>query len=229
MRVASVPVDGVPRRWGVAASAAAGLFVLASIPALLAWSEPWRGLEDYVRGAEDTHLVPYALWWLVSLSFLVAMAALVVVAPDRWPALLALVLAVPYATLASVNYVLQLTFVRNAVRAGETEGLATWIVGNPSSPLFAIDILGYLFLTLATLAAAFAFNPRMRGGRALRTLYLTHGVVGSLGFFTLFLPPRTWEGDSVAGTLILAAWPLLFGPMMLLTARWFAGSAASRG
>lgn len=217
-------------RMGAVGALAAGAFVLLSLPSLLAFSVPWRGIEDYAANAGDLHLVTYALWWLVSLAFLATMAALHAgaSATQRPLTLLALALSVPYATLVSVSYVLQMTFVRHALRAGETEGLATWVVANPSAPVFALDILGYLFLSLATLAAAYAFH-RERFGRALRVLYLVHGVSGAAGFVTLFLPPSTWEGDSAASVLVLAAWPLLFGPMMLLTAAWFRRRAAPQG
>lgn len=212
----------VAMRIGVAGAALAGFFALLSIPTVLLFSPPWRGLDDHVANAGDLHLTTYALWWLVSLAFLATTVALhaTAAARERPLTLLALVLAVPYATLASINYVLQMTFVRHAIRAGDTEGLATWIVGNPSSALFALDILGYFFLSLATLVAAFTFRAGPHA-RALRALYLAHGATGMIGFASVFVPPSTWEGDSIFATLILVAWPLLFGPMMLTTMYWF--------
>lgn len=92
----------------------------------------------------------------------------------------------------------------------------------PGSPAFALDMLGYTFLCLSTLAAAFTLtDPR---DRALRVLCIAHGA---LALPTAAAPVmnglfRSNGGQANdTGSWVLLAWCALFTPIPLLFARLF--------
>lgn len=71
--------------------------------------------------------------------------------------LIGLCFAVAYSVLVAITYFTQLTVVRSNVEA-LAEGALRLIEFSPGSWVFALDMLGYSFLILATLAAAPVFR-----------------------------------------------------------------------
>ncbi|MBN2352626.1 MAG: hypothetical protein JXD23_08680 [Spirochaetales bacterium] len=135
--------------------------------------------------------------------------------------LLALAAAVLYAPFCMGNYLIQLAVVSTnpiGIRP-ETLKLISFI---PGSPAFALDMLGYAFLCLTTLAAAFTLpDPR---DRALRVLCLVHGA---LVLPTLAAPVMSGmyrSGDGGAndiGNWVLLFWCAIYAPIAVLFARYF--------
>jgi len=84
---------------------------------------------------------------------------------------LGMLFAIGYAVLISFNYFIQLTLVR--------QGLYTvpFDMSDPLSMMFAIEILGYGFMGLATLFTAWVFNSG-RLENAVRWLFIINGVLG---------------------------------------------------
>jgi hypothetical protein len=89
----------------------------------------------------------------------------------------------------------------------------------PGSPTFALDMLGYAFLCLSTLAAGFTLTDRV-----LRVLCFVHG---ELALPTLAAPivsgvfRSTGGGANDIGSWILLFRCALFTPMAILFARYF--------
>jgi len=72
----------------------------------------------------------------------------------------AVVFATIYAALISINYYVQLTWVAPRLLAGRTAGIEQFLFVPFDSFLYAVDILGYSFMSLATLFAAMVFTGK---------------------------------------------------------------------
>src|SRR5690606_35784245 len=70
----------------------------------------------------------------------------------------ALAFATVYAALISINYYVQLTWVAPRLARGEVAGMEAFLFTPFDSFLYAVDILGYGFMSLATLFAAPVFS-----------------------------------------------------------------------
>lgn len=69
-----------------------------------------------------------------------------------------LIFATIYTALISINYYVQLTLVLPHIMQGGTESIKLLLFIPFDSFLYSVDILGYSFMSLATLFAAFAFS-----------------------------------------------------------------------
>ncbi len=141
--------------------------------------------------------------------------------PLRIFGLLTLAASLLYAPFCIGNYFVQLSVVAlNPLNLSSDVLKAIEFV--PGSPTFALDMLGYGFLCLATLAAGFAL-PRAED-RALRAMCWFHGA---LALPTLAAPImsgifRSTGGQSNdIGSYVLLFWCAIFMPIGLLFMRYF--------
>ena len=74
--------------------------------------------------------------------------------------LVAVAFAIIYTTLISINYFVQLTLVVPHILKGETESIRFLLFIPFDSFLYSVDILGYSFMSLSTLFAAFVFTGK---------------------------------------------------------------------
>jgi hypothetical protein len=111
-------------------------------------------------------------------SFLVLMVSLHdVAAPElRVWTLAALAFATIYTTLISINYFVQLAWVAPRLARGQTAGLQPFLFTPFDSFLYAVDILGYSFMSLATLFAAKLF-PGKGLERVARRFLIANGLL----------------------------------------------------
>lgn len=142
----------------------AALAFLFSVAYVLAQLLEWAGVLGSAGGPESAS-TPFGLFVLLTPSlflgsaFLVMMVAVNQVAdPDRkiWSNV-AVAFACIYATLISVVYYVQLTLVAPRLAQGRTEGIEMFLFVPFDSFLYAVDILGYSFMSLSTLFAARVF------------------------------------------------------------------------
>ena len=68
--------------------------------------------------------------------------------------------ATVYAALISINYYVQLAWVMPRLAAGRTAGMEAFLFVPFDSFLYAVDILGYSFMSVATLCMALVFTGR---------------------------------------------------------------------
>ncbi len=111
-------------------------------------------------------------------SFLVLVVSIHQLAPpDRriWSHA-AVVFATAYAVLVSTVYFVQLTLVAPRIARGRIEGIEAFLFVPFDSFLYAVDILGYSFMSLATLFAAFVFTGRGLE-RIARNLLIANGLL----------------------------------------------------
>lgn len=200
-------------------SIVAGVATAASMVALVAgMEEPWSGVPAYAATFNDAKLTTFVLWFVLGVAFVPMVASLHTMAPEsRRPAtLVALAFAIIYATIVSFNYGLQFTFVRQSLHSGNLAGLEAWMAANPTSAIFAADLLGYLFQGLST----FFLAPMFRGGRiaaAVRWLFVWNGIGGVAGVAVIALVSFGSSGSQWAGVASLLAWGIpLSGALFLL-------------
>lgn len=162
-------------------------------------------------------------------SLLIAISVVILMAcfyegtrePLRIFGLLALVASIIYAPFCISTYFLQLSIVAFNPLNLSSEVLKA-ITFKPGSLTFAIDMLGYCFLCLSTLAAGFALTEPK--DKVLRALCFFHGAlaiptIASPILSGLFL---TTSGETdFTGHYVLLFWCIVFVPIALLFMRYF--------
>jgi hypothetical protein len=158
----------------------------------------WAGLMGSGGGAENPS-TPFGLIVLLTPSlflgpsFLVLMVSIHDLAsPDRkvWSHA-AVAFATVYTALIGINYFVQLAWVTPRLAAGRTQGLEPFLFTPFDSFLYAVDILGYNFMSIATLFAA----PVFAGGglhRVVRRFLLANGLLLPFIALQMFFHPLIW-------------------------------------
>lgn len=136
---------------------------------------------------------------------------------------LGLSFAVIYTVMGSLNYYVQLTVVRTNSLGVPREVLRLFDFA-PGSVMFAQDMLGYVFMCLATLVAAPVFGGD-RLANWIKGLFIVHGLLlfAPLVFPALSFPqdPATIASTNQFGTLANLAWAAFFTPIAILLAVHF--------
>jgi hypothetical protein len=174
----------------------------------------WLGLLGSAGGPESSS-TPLGIYVLLTPSLLLGSSFLVLVAaihqvsdPDRrvW-SLAAFGFATIYAALISINYYVQLAWVGPRLAAGRTQGMEPFLFVPFDSFLYAVDILGYSFMSLATLFAAKVFTG---GGqeRVVRWFLLANGLVLPFLLFQMYVHSLIWIAAIWAVTFPGSTWAL---------------------
>jgi hypothetical protein len=100
----------------------------------------------------------------------------------------ALVFAVIYAVFISMNYYVQLTLVVPHMIKGETESIKYLLFTPFDSFVYSVDILGYSFMSLSTLFAAFAFTSKGIAKTAKVFLIANGVLIPFIGLQTYYHP-----------------------------------------
>ncbi|MEZ6030576.1 MAG: hypothetical protein R3C46_12610 [Hyphomonadaceae bacterium] len=198
--------------WGAVACA------LTSIAYVLAQLLEWQGLLGSAGGPESAS-TPFGIALLLTPSLLLGSSFLTLAAalhrlappPAKVFSQIALAFATAYATLISMVYFVQLTLVAPRLAAGDTAGIEYLIFVPYRSFLFAVDLLGYSFMSVATLFAAFAL-PAVRGAGTSRVFLLLNGALTPFLAFQMFMPDLIW---------IAAFWGVTFPAAVISLALMF--------
>ena len=135
--------------------------------------------------------------------------------------LLALASSIVYAPFCISIYFLQLSIVASNPLNLSGEVLKA-ITFKPGSPTFAIDMLGYSFLCLSTLAAGYALAEAK--DKVLRALCFFHGGLAVPTFAAPIISGifRSSSGQTNdIGSYVLLFWCIIFVPIALLFMRYF--------
>jgi len=120
---------------------------------------------------------------------------------------IAVVFAVMYATLISIVYYIQLAFVLPRLAQGEIEDIRLLIFVPFDSFLYAVDMLGYSLMSLATLFAAAVFKGA-GSERWIRRALIANGCLIPFLALQMYYPPLIWGGSLWALTFPTASWLL---------------------
>jgi len=170
--------------WSAVLATVWTVWFLAAFPAWMASLPAWQGIEAYASAFDP---VSYMAWvipcFLLSITFPILVAAIYLYLPvdRRVPGLQALVFAIVYGAILSADYFVLGTLVRDALQAGQTEGLEMLVIGSPHSLTNALEGVGYFFMGLSTLFAGLAWRVPGRLRRATRWLLIINGIASLLG------------------------------------------------
>lgn len=142
-------------------------------------------------------------------SFLILMVSVhYLAAPERriWSHA-ALAFATVYAVLISTVYFVQLTLVAPRLARGDTAGLEPFLFVPFDSFLYAVDILGYSFMSVATLFAARVF---VGGGheRTVRWFLTANGLLLPFVALQMYVHALIWVAALWAVTFPASTWAL---------------------
>lgn len=192
----------------------AALSTAFSIMYVVAQLAEWIGLLGS-QGGPESGSTPLGLALLLTPSFFLGSSFLVLVvsihqlAPrDRkiWSHT-AVVFATAYAVLVSIVYFVQLTLVAPRLARGQIEGIEVFLFVPFDSFLYAVDILGYSFMSLATLFAAGVFAG---GGlyRVARWFLIANGVLLPFIALQMYFNPLIWVAALWGVTFPGSTWTL---------------------
>lgn len=179
----------------------------------------WLGLLGSQGGSESMS-TPIGLIVLLTPSLFLGSSFLVLVvsihqlaSPDRkiWSHL-AVAFATIYTVLISIVYFVQLTLVTPRVMRGEIEGIEVFLFVPFDSFLYAVDILGYSFMSLSTLLAAMVFTGAGID-RVVRFFLTANGLLLPFIALQMYFHPLIWIAALWAITFPGSTWSLaiLFG------------------
>jgi len=196
---------------GFWSAALATAFSLTYVVGQLAEWLGWLGS----HGGPESASTPLGLALLLTPSLLLGSSFLVLVVsihqlahPDRrvWSHA-AVVFGTAYTVLVSVVYFVQLTFVAPRVARGRIEGIEVFLFTPFDSFLYAVDILGYSFMSAATLFAAMVFTGR--GLERVVRLFLTaNGLLLPFIALQMYFHPLIWIAALWAVTFPASTWSL---------------------
>ncbi|NLP10128.1 hypothetical protein GX408_06995 [bacterium] len=168
----------------------------------------WFGLMGSGGGPENDStwyglvvlLVPSLL---LGISFVIMMSSVHRHAPANkkiWSQT-GLVFATMYSTLICMNYFVQLTLVAPALYRGDvSDHIRPFLFNVFNSFTYSVDLLGYSFMSLSTLFAAFAFvGPGLQ--KTVRWFMIANGLIMPFVALQTFYHPFIWGGALWAVTL----------------------------
>jgi len=146
------------------------MFTWTNLPAYVAFTQKYNQVFKYVA---QTAMLLFAPLYVLILSSIHDFTE----AEKKPLSRAALAFGMVFATLASLNYFVQISAVRLNVDKGHIEGIEQFIQSRPDSAITAINMLGWtLFLGLSSLFIA----PVFSGGkldRAIRILFFLNGAI----------------------------------------------------
>jgi hypothetical protein len=111
-----------------------------------------------------------------------------------------LVFAIMYGTLICMNYFVQLTLVAPALHRGDVnDSIRPFLFNVFNSFTYSVDLLGYSFMSLATLFAAFVFTgPGLE--KTARRFLIANGLIMPFIALQTFYHPLIWVASLWAVT-----------------------------
>jgi len=111
-----------------------------------------------------------------------------------------LTFAIMYGTLICMNYFVQLTLVAPALYRGDvSESVRPFLFDVFNSFTYSVDLLGYSFMSLSTLFAAFVFKgPGLE--KTIRWFLIANGLIMPFIALQTFYHPLIWGGSLWAVT-----------------------------
>jgi hypothetical protein len=198
---------------GISASYAIIFFTLAFIVLISIFppgefSTVDQFISDY-SPARIYPVIPGFLLVLANIPFFISM--FYVAEKTRRPlALTGILMGAGYAVCSGINYFIQLTVVPLNIHMGQGLSAAQFMMLVPGSFAYALDTLGYTFLSLSFLFFSGIFNLKGFQGyiKAVFVVYGISGILGTLGYIA---------GNSLLESFVfISAFPYLIAVVMTL-------------
>ncbi|HKR60148.1 MAG TPA: hypothetical protein VJS64_10480 [Pyrinomonadaceae bacterium] len=190
------------------------LATVFSITYIVGQLAEWMGLLGS-QGGPESGSTPLGLIVLLTPSLFLGSSFLVLVvsihhlaSPDRriWSHA-AVAFATAYTVLISTVYFVQLTLVAPRVARGQIEGIEVFLFVPFDSFLYAVDILGYSFMSVATLFAAMVFTGSGLH-RVARCFLTANGLLLPFIALQMYFHPLIWVAALWAVTFPGSTWTL---------------------
>jgi hypothetical protein len=184
--------------------------VLSSFMMIPSWFTnpilPWHGIDSYASTFNFFQIASMIPGFLVILPFLPMMAAIHYTSPPERKVftMLGIAFAAISVGMLGFQYYSQVTVVNYNLMTGDEPALGLFVLGNPHSFFWPLEVLGYGFMSLSTLFAAFAFSGDALA-RWIRALFIANGALGIGGMLAYPLDVTT-----VAVLSGLALWTVVF-------------------
>ena len=207
----AIPISPSTRAVGFWSAVLATVFSLAYVVGQLAEWLGWLGSQ----GGPESGSTPLGLVVLLTpslflgSSFLVLVVAVHQLAPParRVWSHAAVAFATAYAVLISTVYFVQLTLVAPRLAEGRVDGIEPFVFVPFDSFLYAVDILGYSFMSVATLFAARVFTGS--GLQRVARWFLTaNGLLLPFLALQMYYHPLIWIASLWAVTFPGSTWTL---------------------
>lgn len=176
----------------------------------------WTGIESYAQSFSSLQLISVIPPVIFAITIIMLMVSLhyFMAEEKKIYSLLGIAFSIIYATIICSNAYLQLFVVRLNILHGQLEGIAILAMPNLRSVFFALEAIGYGFLSIALLV----ISPAFTGGRLakwIRGLFIANGALGVLGMIIALFdnPVLIFAG--------LGIWNLLFPISMVLVCIFF--------
>jgi hypothetical protein len=153
----------------------------------------WQSIDQYAKIYNELQVMIFVVpCFLLAPSILIFTACLYAKAPEakKILALLAMVFAIVYTAQISYNYFMQMSAVRQSIKAGVLDGLAPFAFGNPNSTFWSLEVLGYTFLSISMVFSGLLF----KGSRVkawIRWIFIINGILGIWAIFEAVLEITT--------------------------------------
>ncbi len=182
-------------------------YVVGQIAEWLGWLGSAGGPESQSTPLGIVVLLTPSL--LLGSAFLVLLVCVHRIAPEarRVWSQSALAFGTVYAVLISMNYFVQLTLVGPRMAQGRLEGIEMFVFVPFDSFLYSVDLLGYSFMSVATLFAAMVF-PRTGLEGIARRFLIANGALLPFLVGQLYAPALIWPAALWAVTFPGATWTL---------------------
>jgi hypothetical protein len=193
------------------------LFVLIAVVTSIVFPlKAWTGIQTYAENFNFLDMASFIPAIFLAPTFIILMACIHSLAPEKRKvfSLIGLAFTSIYAAIIPTNYYLQLFVVHLNLQSGTLEGLTLLAQPNLHSVFFALETLGYGFLSLATLFISQVFS----GGKLeswMRSLLI---ISGAVGIFGVLIAPFDQPYLIFAG---LGIWSLAFPISTILLSIFF--------
>ena len=176
----------------------------------------WQGIETYAENFSFLQMSNHIPVLLLAPTIIIMMVCIHHVTPEKQKvfSLIGIAFSSVYAAIICTNYYIQLFVVRLNLLEGDLDGLALLALPNLHSIVFALESIGYTFLSLATLFV----SPVFSGGKLeswIRWLFIITGVIGIFG---AIVAPFDQPVLILAG---LGIWSLVFPAATILISIFF--------
>jgi hypothetical protein len=182
-------------------------YVLGQLAEWLGWLGSHGGPESTSTSLGIVVLLTPSLFLGSAFLGLVASIHRIAAADRRIWSQLALAFATAYAVLISTVYFVQLTFVAPRLASGRMEGIEPFRFVPFDSFLYAVDILGYSFMSVATLFAARVF-PGTGLERVVRWFLTVNGLLLPFLALQMYWHSLIWIASLWAVTFPGSTWAL---------------------
>jgi hypothetical protein len=144
----------------------------------------WHGVEAYVPVFAQQHWQMLAFvipCFLIAPSYLIMASCIYRLTPENKKilSLLGVVFAVAYLAQITANYYLQMTAVSQSMTAGQLDGVAMFAFGNLNSVFWAMEALGYTWLSISMIFVGLLFTGGWKE-TAIKWIFVVNGILGAI-------------------------------------------------